>query len=366
MKTVDVAVLGGGLAGLNAARLLHRAGVPFQLFEARDRLGGRILTVGETGVPDADGFDLGPSWFWPRTQPGMADLVRDLGLQTFAQQTAGALLFERSPREAPQRVEGVGQDQGSMRLVGGMAALVSALAKDLPGGCLRLNASVTELRLGAEGIVLTVAGTRQPDEHLLARHVMATLPPRLMADAIRLHPPMDPATDLRWRETPTWMAPHAKFIATYDRPFWRAAGLSGMAQSLVGPLAEIHDATTASGRAALFGFVGVPAKVRATVSQEALISAAVEQLARLFGPQAGEPRATLLKDWATDPRTATEADSRASGHPTVTHAPWVTGAWADRLSLVGSETSATEPGYLAGAVEASGRAAFAVINGRRK
>lgn len=30
-------------------------------------------------------------------------------------------------------------------------------------------------------------------------------------------------------------------FAIYDRPFWREAGLSGTAQSMVGPLAEIHD-----------------------------------------------------------------------------------------------------------------------------
>jgi monoamine oxidase len=229
-----------------------------------------------------------------------------------------------------------------------------------------LNAPVTDLRLVPEGIVLTIAGNGRPDEILLARQVIATLPPRLMAETIRLDPAMDPATVRRWNETPTWMAPHAKFLAIYDRPFWRAAGLSGMAQSLVGPLAEIHDATSASGRAALFGFVGVPAKARADLSQEVLIRAAVDQLTRLFGPQATEPRATLLKDWATDTLTATRADSRASGHPTATRAPWVTGAWADRLSLAGSETGTTEPGYLAGAVEASGRAALAVINGLRR
>ncbi|MFP5405092.1 MAG: amine oxidase, partial [Gammaproteobacteria bacterium] len=35
---------------------------------------------------------------------------------------------------------------------------------------------------------------------------------------------------------------------------------------------------------------------------------------------------------------------------------WLAGAWADRLSLAGSETSDTEPGYLAGAVQAAERA----------
>ena len=76
----DVLIVGGGLAGLTAARLLHRSGIDFRLLEARDRLGGRILSAGADGNPSADGFDLGPSWFWPAAQPAMAALVADLGL----------------------------------------------------------------------------------------------------------------------------------------------------------------------------------------------------------------------------------------------------------------------------------------------
>jgi hypothetical protein len=52
------------------------------------------------------------------------------------------------------------------------------------------------------------------------------------------------------------MAPHAKFFALHDHLFWRDAGLSGTSQSFVGPLAEIHDATAASGKPALFWLSG--------------------------------------------------------------------------------------------------------------
>ncbi|HKR93125.1 NAD(P)-binding protein [Novosphingobium sp.] len=37
-----VAIVGGGLAGLYAARLLNAVGVDFRLLEARDRFGGRV------------------------------------------------------------------------------------------------------------------------------------------------------------------------------------------------------------------------------------------------------------------------------------------------------------------------------------
>ncbi len=42
-STTDVLVIGGGIAGLAAARQLTSAGLHVTLLEARDRLGGRIL-----------------------------------------------------------------------------------------------------------------------------------------------------------------------------------------------------------------------------------------------------------------------------------------------------------------------------------
>lgn len=39
LTDTHVAIVGGGLSGLNAARLMWEAGADIQLFEARDRLG---------------------------------------------------------------------------------------------------------------------------------------------------------------------------------------------------------------------------------------------------------------------------------------------------------------------------------------
>ncbi|MCE9590587.1 MAG: FAD-dependent oxidoreductase [Planctomycetes bacterium] len=52
MAKTDVAIIGGGLAGLCCAIQLKRAGVPFMLIEADDRLGGRVRT------DEVDGFLL--------------------------------------------------------------------------------------------------------------------------------------------------------------------------------------------------------------------------------------------------------------------------------------------------------------------
>jgi monoamine oxidase len=353
---LPVAIIGGGLAGLHAARLLHDAGVAFRLFEARDRLGGRILSVDADGRPATEGFDLGPSWFWPEMHPAMAARVEALGLGTFPQHDDGDVLVERSSARPPQRFPGFRQAPRSMRLAGGTAALVGAIAAGLPEGSIRLGAQVAGVARHGDGVRLTLRGADVRQEIVATRQVIAALPPRLLEAAIGFEPALDPATRSRWRETPTWMAPHAKFVALYERPFWRDAGQSGMAQSTVGPLAEIHDASTASGTAALFGFLGLGPDAREQAGTAALTRACLDQLARLFGAEAARPAATLLKDWAADPLTATARDRHGGAHPMPGIGSWVSGAWADRLSLAGSETGMTAPGYLAGALEAAERA----------
>jgi monoamine oxidase len=51
MEKLDVAVLGAGAAGLAAADELRRKGLTLAVFEARDRIGGRILTHRDARVP---------------------------------------------------------------------------------------------------------------------------------------------------------------------------------------------------------------------------------------------------------------------------------------------------------------------------
>jgi monoamine oxidase len=51
-------VVGGGLAGLSAARGLADAGWPVRVIEARDRIGGRVYTYRDWGVP----LEMGASW----------------------------------------------------------------------------------------------------------------------------------------------------------------------------------------------------------------------------------------------------------------------------------------------------------------
>tara|TARA_R110002051_G_scaffold236929_1_gene297983 strand:- start:98 stop:592 length:495 start_codon:yes stop_codon:yes gene_type:complete len=150
------------------------------------------------------------------------------------------------------------------------------------------------------------------------------------------------------------MAPHAKYVAVYESPFWRDAGFSGAARSAIGPLTEIHDASTLESDGALFGFFGVPAQVRQSVSDTMLKEHCRAQLVRLFGAQASTPTAEYLKDWAQDLLTAMPADASGNGqHAVAPPSKPKTGVWQDCLTGCGSEWSAQFPGYVAGAIDAA-------------
>ncbi|HTU61440.1 MAG TPA: FAD-dependent oxidoreductase, partial [Polyangiales bacterium] len=80
----DVVVVGAGLAGLRAAQLLREAGKRVLILEARDRVGGRTLTV-----PFAGRFiDLGAQWIGPQ-QRRVCALAKSLGVATEDQYVRG-------------------------------------------------------------------------------------------------------------------------------------------------------------------------------------------------------------------------------------------------------------------------------------
>lgn len=305
-------------------------------------------------------FDLGPSWCWPQAQPAIAALVDELGLETFVQSSTGDVVFERMSREPAHRYIPRVPPLTSIRFTGGTVALVHALAASLPPQCVRTSTTVQSMSLTTTGVTLQVEPQGGEPFAVVVDQVVAAVPPRVLQASVSFEPEVGATTERLWRSTATWMAPHAKFFAVYARPFWFDAGLSGTAQSMVGPMVEIHDASTPNGPAALFGFLGVAAAERQHLGESALARACIEQFARIFGPDARTPQATLFKDWAIDALTATEDDWSTTGHP-IASGSWVAEPWESRLVMAGSETSPHEAGYLAGAVEASALAAAEVL-----
>ncbi|SDV50258.1 flavin monoamine oxidase family protein [Chitinasiproducens palmae] len=361
MLDARVAIVGGGLSGLYAAFLLEQAGIDdYLLLEARETLGGRIASVPLCGqrraaLDCAERGDLGPAWFWPAYQAELDRLISDLGMSRFEQYEAGDMVVERSPQAPPVRMCGHGTTPRSMRLAGGMSALVAALRRRLESGRLVINQPARRLHITTRHVDIVTDGAGAQRTSYRVDHVLLALPPRLAGTTLDFFPALPEALLNEWRATPTWMASHAKYIAAYDAPFWREQGLSGEGRSARGPLAELHDASIPGGAAALFGFFGVPAHARRDLGDEMLRSLCRAQLTRLFGPQAAKPIAEVIKDWAREPYTATTADEHGAAQHLQAPAPSASsGIWQSRLTGIASEWSRQFPGYLAGAIDAAG------------
>jgi phytoene dehydrogenase-like protein len=86
-ETYDVAVLGGGLSGLYAARTLLTHGATVCVLEARAAVGGRTRSIpfppaDTAGLAVAgDAYDVGGQWVGP-TQALTLALIREFGLVT--------------------------------------------------------------------------------------------------------------------------------------------------------------------------------------------------------------------------------------------------------------------------------------------
>lgn len=349
----DILIVGGGISGLTAAWQLQDAGLKVCLIEARDRIGGRILTQGEAAC------DMGPSWFWPR-QPLIASLLDKFEIPSFEQYSTGKVLWQDAQGHV-QEYPMASPMAGALRIQGGMGALTQRIATGISAENLRMGHVLKGLQIQADGVRAAVQGPEGPLE-ILAKQVALAIPPRV-AGALTYAPELPDGAQQLLESTPTWMAGHAKFFALYEEPFWREQGLCGTAMSQHGPLAEIHDASSHAGDgASLFGFVGLDAKTRAQLGEPELIRMAIEQLVSIFGEKARLYKEVFSKDWSTESFTAGPRDQEPlRHHPQYGLNPDLGEAWTGRLKFISSESSFTNGGLIEGALEAAQRYAKEII-----
>ena len=342
----DVVVIGAGAAGLSAAAALTGQGLDVLCLEARSRVGGRLLSVpAGTGA-----LDLGAAWFWPGERR-VAQFTSALGLPIHAQHRAGDALFDQPG--GPQRLDGNPVDVPAFRFSLGAQRLTERLAATLPAGTVTLDAAVRAVDVGTAEVRVATG-----DRELRARHVVLAVPPALAVHTIELRPALPVQVLALARQTPVWMGATTKVVAQYAAPFWRAANLAGAAVSHLGPMREIHDTSGPDGTpAALFGFLpSVPGAVDATTGAVAL-----EQLVRLFGPQAAAPLRVLVQDWLAEPATSPQGPGPVGGYELYGHPFYAQPVLHGRLHWASAETSADSAGHVEGALAAGERAASAVL-----
>ena len=351
---LETAIVGGGLCGIALARSLQQRRGTFALFEARHRLGGRVLsTRSKAGLA----LDLGPTWFWPETQPLLAGLIAELGLSHFAQHDDGTVLHLKDADKSAEQISGPPIHQGARRLSGGMIKLIEALARDLPQSVIHLGHELTRI-VDCGSHVRLIFATATESVAIEAKRAVLALPPRLLLDHVGFLPELDEATSEAMHNAETWMAAQAKVVIAYDQAHWRDKGQSGNAfvsheQAVIG---EIFDACDVGGdRAALGGFLAFPPDLREafTVGLPLLMDS---QMVQLFGAalDGGEQH---YQDWATERFTCSALDRTTprGEHSEIANPMLRRVLWDGRLHLGGAETASHAAGYLEGALNAARR-----------
>ncbi|MEU6256920.1 FAD-dependent oxidoreductase [Streptomyces sp. NPDC047043] len=342
----DVVVVGAGIAGLTATAALVAAGRDTVCLEARERVGGRLLST--PAPPGA--LDLGATWFWDGERR-VAKLAARLGIDTFKQHLAGDTLVQSAT--GVRRLHGNLLDAPARRFAPGAHALARVLAAGLPADVVRLDAPVTAIHRRAMGGL----DVRTPNWVLHAEHVILAVPPALALARIDFGPELSPELVRLARTTPVWMGAVAKVVARYPAAFWREVGLAGAAASRTGPLQEVHDMSGPDGRpAALFGFA------EAQAVGPGFEQAVTAQLAQLFGPAAAEPETLHIQDWSGERWTAPPAVHRLADYSLFGHPLYQRSALNGRLHWASTETADQYSGHIEGALAAAERAARTVLS----
>lgn len=233
------------------------------------------------------------------------------------------------------------------RFIGGAQQLADKLAAQL-GTAILLESPVVAIRQSSSQVeVLT------PRVTIVAGRVIVAVPP-MLAGRISYDPPLSAARDQLAARIP--MGSVIKYLAVYDRPFWRERGLSGEAFSDGGPTTTTFDASPADGsRGVLVTFSdGTAARYwgerPAAERQQEVLS----ELARFFGPQAQKPIAYAEKNWCAEPWVR--------GCYAGVMGPGVLTSWGHalrtpcgRIHWAGTETARDWMGYLEGALESAER-----------
>lgn len=81
---INVIVIGAGIAGLACANELRRFGFNVQILEARNRNGGRVHTLRDSGISGDFGVDIGGSWIYNADANPITSLSRKFGLELYS------------------------------------------------------------------------------------------------------------------------------------------------------------------------------------------------------------------------------------------------------------------------------------------
>jgi monoamine oxidase len=236
---------------------------------------------------------------------------------------------------------------------GGVGRIPGAMAAEL-GEALVLGSPVTAIE--ATGDRVTVTGLTAT---VSARRVVLALP-RALAAGIRFDPVLPADHALLLHQVPA--GTELKMVAVYDRPFWRADGVSG-ATVATDDEVEVTLDTCQPGhpQGVVAGYSAGPrARALAALGEAERREVFVRMLTRRLGPAAASPVEVLEQNWAQERWTR----GCSMGHfPTgvLTQYGRLLREPVGRLHWAGTETASTSYGAMDGAVRSGERVSDEIL-----
>lgn len=344
-NTADIVIVGAGLTGLTLAYLLQKRNIDFLILEARDRIGGRIHTVGGEGTCP---IEMGATWVG-QDQQYLLNLLAELKLGVFEQLIGQHAIYEQSSMSPAQLVTLPSNPSPSLRIKGGTQAIIKALSNTIPSDSIHINQTVTHINHGDRGVQITT------DKGVVkAKTIVSTLPPHLLQTII-----FDPALPNELQEAlqncHTWMGESIKIGFRFNKPFWREKGTSGTIFSNVGPISEFYDHSSSND--STYGLKGFLNGAYYKITKEERKELALNQLRKYYGDAIDSYTSYEETVWRNEPFTFNSYKTHLLPHQNNGHKAFQYGYSDNRLIIAGAETSSISPGYMEGAV----RSAYKVL-----
>jgi monoamine oxidase len=239
------------------------------------------------------------------------------------------------------------------RFIGGSQQIAHELHKRL-GKRVVLRTPVSKIVNGRKGV--TVYSSRLI---VKAKRVIVAIPP-VLAGRIDFSPDLPADRQALINRVPQGTL--LKVAAVYDKPFWRAKGLTGQALSLNGPCNATFDDSPPDGSpGVVFAFIGGDdARSFRKQSAAARRTAVLNNFADFFGPEARNAKDYFETDWPGD-RWSRGGPVGFYGTGTLTAYGPSLRRPVRRVHWAGTETATYWNGYMDGAVRSGERAAREVI-----
>lgn len=294
---VDVCIVGAGLSGAYAAHLLLADGKSVSVVDARDRVGGRLLTAEGPG----GGADLGGAWIWPRSEPDMMRFVRELGAETVPMHLEGETTVRTHdgrrrvlpPGEATRYAACGG---GAVRVSGGAAGMVQKLLRSdqNPNLAIHLGMRVVHIEHGGDGVNISCTKSKSNKDCcetsvIKCRTAILAAPPKVIAHTIGFHPSLPTNKGDSMIATPTWMEDYGKVSVSFHQNWWRRLKRSAISIDQIGAVSTWWEASSGydgdGSSATLAGFVTADGAkdLKKLESAEALHDYVTDTMQELYG-----------------------------------------------------------------------------------